>query len=232
MRPQSRALPPPERAAGGGEAEEEEEEVHPFLVVHPDSSHNRVPQRSSSTPPPAPLAPCQVGFGGWTTVYATSWLRQSEADGHALTAAYWTAFTAGRVAASAAAAALRPGPLLLASMPLALVGAGAALAVPSARLAGAPATTAVVLVGLGLSTGFANLLSLLEAYAPINGSVTGLLGGCAGAGTMLMPLVSPAGAGARQPLGRAWRASPGCGLCHVVAPVPHNPWRRPGLVPD
>jgi hypothetical protein len=131
----------------------------------------------------------EVGFGGWTTVYATSWLRQSEAEGHALTASYWTAFTAGRVAASAAAAALRPGPLLLLSMPLALAGAGAALALPPGRLAGAPATAAVVLVGLGLSTGFANLLALLEGFAPINGSVTGLLGGCAGAGTMLMPLV-------------------------------------------
>jgi fucose permease len=130
----------------------------------------------------------EVAFGGWTTVYATRWLGQSEADGHALTSAYWGAFTAGRVAAAAAAAALSPSALLLASMPLALAGGAAAIALPPAALAGAPATAAVVLVGLGVSTGFANLLALLEAYSPINGSVTGLLSGFAGAGTMLMPL--------------------------------------------
>ncbi|GBF95370.1 MFS transporter [Raphidocelis subcapitata] len=130
----------------------------------------------------------EVGFGGWTTVYGTRYLGESESAGHALTSAYWGAFTAGRIAASAAAAVAPPATLLLASMPLAVAGAAAALALPPAVLAGWPATVCVVLVGLGLSTGFANLLALLEVHAPINGSVTGLLGGCAGAGTMLVPL--------------------------------------------
>lgn len=158
-----------------------------------------------SCPPPTPLSPSspphpqaatyvflsvglEVAFGGWTTVYATKWLSQSEADGHALTSAYWGAFTAGRLIASAAAAVLRPATLLLVSMPLAVLGAKLALALPPARLAGPLATTSVILVGLGVSTGFANMLALLERHAPITGSVTGLLGAVAGAGTMLMPV--------------------------------------------
>jgi hypothetical protein len=156
------------------------------------------PLRPTPTPFPRRAQSCafvflsvglEVAFGGWATVYAVKWLGQSEADGHALTSWYWLAFTAGRVVASGAAAALSPAALLLGSMPLAVAGAAAAAARPPASLAGWPAAVAVSLVGAGVSTGFANLLALLERYAPINGGVTGLLSGFAGAGTMLMPLL-------------------------------------------
>ena len=131
----------------------------------------------------------EVAVGGWTTVYATRYIGLSEADGRALTSAYWLAFTLGRVAASLVAAATSPRALLLGSTPLAAAGSALALALPRGVLARAPglAGAAVALVGLGLSCSFASLLALLGECAPVNGSATGLLGGCAGAGTMALP---------------------------------------------
>lgn len=106
--------------------------------------------------------------------------------GRVLNAAYWGSFTAGRVAASFAAAALSPAALLYGSLPLALLGVALPLAAPPS---GWLLLAACVLVGLGVSAAFANSLALLDSYAPCTGSVTGLLGGVAGAGCMTVPLL-------------------------------------------
>lgn len=101
-------------------------------------------------------------------------------------------FTLGRVLASLAALVLTPSTLLFASLPLALLGALAALLTPAALMQQQGRlllTGATVLIGLGVAPGFANCLALLDSYCPCTGNITGLLGGVAGAGCMTIPLV-------------------------------------------
>lgn len=134
----------------------------------------------------------EVGFGGWIFTYATKQAGLSEHEGHAVNAAYWGFFTLGRVLASFAALVLSPATLLFGSLPLALLGALAALLAPAAvmQTQGWLLLMGVtVLIGLGVSAGFANSLALLDSYCPCTGSITGLLGGVAGAGCMTIPLV-------------------------------------------
>ena len=63
--------------------------------------------------------------------------------------------------AAAVAHILSPVAILGVSMPLGLAGAALALAVPAAGMHGAAAWANATLLGLGLSTAFANVLSLL-----------------------------------------------------------------------
>jgi hypothetical protein len=97
------------------------------------------------------------------------------------------------VAASFAALVLSPVTLLLASLPLAVLGAAGALAAPAAWLRGEGGAVLLsgvtVLVGLGVAPGFANALALLDSICPVTGQLAGLLGGVAGAGCMTVPLV-------------------------------------------
>lgn len=134
----------------------------------------------------------EVAFGNWIFTYSVQQLHMSEQAGHYVNAAYWAAFTGGRVIASFAAAVVKPAPMLLVSMPLAVVGSAVALLCPPDVLLshqGGVIAGVAVLVGLGVSTAFANALSLLDSYAPVTGTVTGLLGALAGAGCMVFPLV-------------------------------------------
>lgn len=132
----------------------------------------------------------EVAFGGWIFTYSTKQAGLSPHEGHYLNASYWLAFTLGRVIASFAAVYVKPQTLLLTSLPLAALGAAAALVGSTASSAGWLLLLVVtVLVGLGASAGFANALALLDSYHPCTGSITGLLGGVAGAGCMTVPLV-------------------------------------------
>jgi nitrate/nitrite transporter NarK len=72
-----------------------------------------------------------------------------------------------------------------------MIGSAAALLAPASWLAsgGWLLLLVTVLVGLGASTGFANALAILDSFEPCTGSITGLLGGVAGAGCMTVPLV-------------------------------------------
>jgi fucose permease len=133
----------------------------------------------------------QVAFGGWIFTYSVKQAGLSTQEGHFLNASYWAAFTLGRVAASFAAVYLAPATLLFASIPLAMIGSAAALLAPASWLAsgGWLLLVVTVLVGLGASAGFANALAILDSFEPCTGSITGLLGGVAGAGCMTVPLV-------------------------------------------
>jgi fucose permease len=132
----------------------------------------------------------EVAYGAWVFTYTVKQAQLSDHIGHFLNAAYWGSFTVGRVFASFAAAALQPTTILLCSLPLAVLGAAAALLVPPS-VAGSVwlLLTVSVLIGLGASAGFANSLALLDKYHPCTGSVTGWLGGVAGAGCMTIPFL-------------------------------------------
>lgn len=131
----------------------------------------------------------EVAFGGWIFTYSLKQAGLSPQEGHYLNAAYWFAFTAGRVVASFAAVLLKPQALLFASLPMAILGAAVPILAPSAWAGGWLLLVVSILVGLGASAGFANALALLDSYYPCSGSVTGLLGGVAGAGCMVVPLI-------------------------------------------
>uniref|UniRef100_A0A383VLH6 Major facilitator superfamily (MFS) profile domain-containing protein n=1 Tax=Tetradesmus obliquus TaxID=3088 RepID=A0A383VLH6_TETOB len=133
----------------------------------------------------------EVAFGGWIFTYSVKQAGLSTQEGHFLNASYWAAFTLGRVAASFAAVYLSPAILLFASLPLAFIGSAAALLAPASWLAsgGWLLLIVTILVGLGASAGFANALAILDGFEPCTGSITGLLGGVAGAGCMMVPLV-------------------------------------------
>lgn len=131
----------------------------------------------------------EVAVGGWMFTYAVQHIGTSPHVGEMLNAGYWGAFTGGRVIASMAAAALKPVTVLCASMPLAVVGALIAVMVPAATLNGWLSYVVTILIGLGVSTGFANALSLLDSWVPVTGGVTGFLGGVAGGGCMIFPLI-------------------------------------------
>eukprot|EP00879_Flechtneria_rotunda_P022403 GHRR01023642.1.p1 GENE.GHRR01023642.1~~GHRR01023642.1.p1 ORF type:complete len:246 (-),score=58.66 GHRR01023642.1:565-1302(-) len=130
----------------------------------------------------------QVAFGGWVFTYAIKQAGLSTYEGHFLNASYWAAFTLGRVIASFAAVVLAPATLLFASLPLAIAGAAVALLTHSDAV-WLLLFMSCVLIGMGVSAGFANALALLDTYIPCTGSITGLLGGLAGAGCMTVPLV-------------------------------------------
>eukprot|EP00879_Flechtneria_rotunda_P004360 GHRR01004611.1.p1 GENE.GHRR01004611.1~~GHRR01004611.1.p1 ORF type:complete len:484 (+),score=180.38 GHRR01004611.1:284-1735(+) len=130
----------------------------------------------------------EVAFGGWVFTYAIKQAGLSTYEGHFLNASYWAAFTLGRVIASFAAVVLAPATLLFASLPLAIAGAAVALLTHSDAV-WLLLFMSCVLIGMGVSAGFANALALLDTYIPCTGSITGLLGGLAGAGCMTVPLV-------------------------------------------
>eukprot|EP00878_Enallax_costatus_P009486 GHUV01009912.1.p1 GENE.GHUV01009912.1~~GHUV01009912.1.p1 ORF type:complete len:478 (+),score=131.75 GHUV01009912.1:2037-3470(+) len=131
----------------------------------------------------------EVAFGGWIFTYAIKQAGLTPQEGHYLNASYWLAFTLGRVVASFAAVLMKPQTLLFASLPLAILGAAVCILAPSAWAGGWLLLVVTILVGLGVSAGFANALALLDSYYPCSGSVTGLLGGVAGAGCMVVPLI-------------------------------------------
>ena len=149
------------------------------------------------------LVACLVGvetsMATWLYTYC-----QTAAPGMAATAAgatlslFWASFTGGRIIATAAAARHPPLAILLCSLPASAAGAALMLAASSAAAAdGAPeakaAATAVgaALTGLGVSSGFANSISLLSRYIPISSLTQAIVqvSSCAG-GLVFPPVVA------------------------------------------
>lgn len=132
------------------------------------------------------LVACNVGaencFGTWLYTYASERLGAAPA-GNAVSL-FWGSFTLGRLLAIPASARLSPAALLLGSLPLAVAGPMVVLLGGGARgclFAGAIAG------GLGLSTGFANSVSLLARHVPPSGAVQAAVQVAATAGSMIFP---------------------------------------------
>ncbi len=142
------------------------------------------PYAQPDTAAPCAAAQAENCFGTWLYTYAV----QSAALGPAVAATavslFWGAFTAGRLLAIPTSARLAPGVILLASLPLAVLGPTLAL-----LGRGSPAVlyAAAVAAGLGISTGFANSVSLLARYVLPTGKVQALIQLAATAGSMTFP---------------------------------------------
>ncbi|GIL63602.1 hypothetical protein Vafri_17638, partial [Volvox africanus] len=173
----------------------------------------------------------QASFGAWVTTYCQRAAGLDEATSHAVTAAYWAAFTGTRLAAVAAAPFLHASRVLLITSPFAVAGAGlavvglpkiswlfphdpataeAAAATAAAAAAAAAAVggggdggalsvslpvwalyLAVCLVGVGISTGFANTVSLTGDHLQLDGFTNGILSSVAGLASTLCPAAVP-----------------------------------------
>ncbi|GLI59433.1 hypothetical protein VaNZ11_001317, partial [Volvox africanus] len=169
----------------------------------------------------------QASIGAWVTTYCQRAAGLDEATSHAVTAAYWAAFTGTRMAAVAAAPFLHASRVLLVTTPFAVAGAGLAVAglpkiswlfphgpataeATAAAVAAAAAAgggggggalavylplwalyTAVCLVGVGISTGFANTISLTGDHLQLDGFTNGILSSVAGLASTLCPAAVP-----------------------------------------
>ncbi|GLC42553.1 hypothetical protein PLESTM_001350000 [Pleodorina starrii] len=157
----------------------------------------------------------QASFGAWVTTYCQRAAGLDEGGAHAVTAAYWAAFTGTRMAAVAAAPFLHASRVLLITSPFAVAGAGMAVlglpkipwlfpaataaatdspAAAAAFAAGLPQWalyTAVCLVGVGVSTGFANTVSLTGDHLQLDGFTNGILSSVAGLASTLCPAAVP-----------------------------------------
>ncbi|GIL77296.1 hypothetical protein Vretifemale_6767, partial [Volvox reticuliferus] len=165
----------------------------------------------------------QASFGAWVTTYCQRAAGLDEATAHAVTAAYWAAFTGTRMAAVAAAPFLHASRVLLITSPFAVAGAGLAVmglpkiswlfphaaataeatAAAAAAAGGGDGTaladslpvwalyTAVCLVGVGVSTGFANTVSLTGDHLQLDGFTNGILSSVAGLASTLCPAAVP-----------------------------------------
>ena len=97
---------------------------------------------------------------------------------------FWGSFTVGRLLAIPASARLAPAAILLGSLPLAVL---APCIVLLSHGNSAALFVASVMAGLGISTGFANSVSLLSRYVLPDGKVQSLIQLAATAGSMTFP---------------------------------------------
>lgn len=134
------------------------------------------------------LVACSVGaencFGTWLFAYAAQAPGLGEGCAATAVSLFWGAFTAGRLLAIPASARLPPSTILLASLPLAVAGPAFALLAPSSSLA---LFAAAIAAGLGISTGFANSVSLLGRFVPADSRVQAAVQLAATAGSMTFP---------------------------------------------
>lgn len=123
-------------------------------------------------------------FGTWLYTYVLGTTGSGPASSSV--SLFWGSFTAGRLLAIPISASIAPGTILLASLPLAIAG-------PCIILLGARVGTVALLyagamaAGLGISTGFANSVSLLSRYVPPTGTVQAAIQVAATLGSMTFP---------------------------------------------
>jgi fucose permease len=150
-------------------------------------------------------------FATWLYTYAVQGAGLGLNTAATVVSLFWGAFTAGRLLAIPASARFAPGAILLASLPLAIVGPVVALL---GRGSAGALYVAAVTAGLGISTGtrracpllvpcccvltrsfapsraqpgFANSVSLLSRYVAPTGKVQALIQLAATAGSMTFP---------------------------------------------
>ena len=121
-------------------------------------------------------------FGTWLYTHARSLPGGPMAAATAVSL-FWGSFTAGRLLAIPVSARASPAAVLLCSLPLAALGPALMLLSPStaALYAGA------ALAGLGISTGFANSVTLLARLVPPSGGVQACIQVAATAGSITFP---------------------------------------------
>jgi len=135
---------------------------------------------------------CEVGFGLFLTAFAVLSVGMAEAPAQYLTAAYWAAITAGRLAAVPLSSRLAPETM----MSLDVVGVLASLALlVVVVLTGSSAGLwlAVVLFGLSMASIYPTGVAILEAFVPLEGKHTTSLVIGGSAGEWLFPLLISTG---------------------------------------
>ena len=140
----------------------------------------------------------EVVFSGWIATYSQAVKLGGSGTGAALTAAFWGAFTLGRLGGVAVAARVRPIALLVAGC---VVSTLAAAALVGARGSGAWVWVATVVFALGLAPQFASMIAFANEHLPLTGSATSFFLAASAIGALIVPwligqLFSSVGSGA------------------------------------
>jgi FHS family Na+ dependent glucose MFS transporter 1 len=135
-------------------------------------------------------AGAEQAFAGWIYTYAVKSSLANETTAALVNAAYWGAFTVGRVASIPVALRVRPRVIIIADMILALVGLGIMLVFSSSPLA---LWLGTIVFGLGTASAFPTMITFAGRHMTITGAITGWFFVGASAGGMILPaLISQA----------------------------------------
>lgn len=126
----------------------------------------------------------EAGFAGWVFTYAEEVELGGTGAAAWLTAAFWIAFTLGRVAAIGVARRVNPAPILATACSLAVA---AAVVLVLAGGQGVAVWLGTVLFGLGVAPQYATMLTYAEAHLPITGAATAWFVGASSIGGLLLP---------------------------------------------
>ncbi len=126
----------------------------------------------------------EMGFGGWIYTYLTSTGLANITTAAYMTAAYWGAFTIGRLLSIPIAFRVRPRYVLLVDMIGSLVGLGIMMLWPTNLTA---MWIGILTVGVFTASVFPTTITLAERRMPITGQVTGWFFVGASLGSMFLP---------------------------------------------
>lgn len=132
------------------------------------------------------FAGAEQSFGGWIYTYAVKTRLADELTAAQLTAAYWGAFTIGRLLSIPIAFRVRARIILIADLVGALVSLGLILLVSNSTLA---LWAGTILLGLSIASGFPTMLTFAERRMTMTGQVTGWFFVGASAGGMTIPYI-------------------------------------------
>lgn len=129
-------------------------------------------------------AGAEQSFGGWIFTYTVKADLADATLAAYVNAAYWGAFTIGRVLAIPIAARIRPRLIILTDLFLSLLGLGLMLIVSNSS----PILwLGTILFGLGIASGFPTMLTFAGRHITITGTVTGWFFVGASLGGMILP---------------------------------------------
>jgi MFS transporter, FHS family, Na+ dependent glucose transporter 1 len=126
----------------------------------------------------------EMGFGGWIYTYLTTMEIADAAMAAYMTAAYWGAFTVGRLLSIPIAFRVRPRYVLLIDMIGSLVGLGIMMLWPTNLTA---MWVGIITLGVFTASVFPTTITLAERRMPISGQVTGWFFVGASLGSMFLP---------------------------------------------
>jgi len=126
----------------------------------------------------------EIGFGGWICSYAMTVNLDGSTNGAYLTAAFWGAFTFGRLVAVPLSTRLQPQPILLGDLVGCLAGVGIILGWPHSATA---LWLGTVATGLSMASIFPTTFSLAGRRVTITGKVTGWFIVGSAIGSMILP---------------------------------------------